>query len=255
MGWLDAARGGAVDLEALEALGAEVEAAGYTHALLLGMGGSSLGPEVLSQTFGARPGFPRLLVLDSTNPAQIARIEAQIDPASTLYLVASKSGSSLEPDILHRYFFQQAERALGPGNAGARFIAITDPGSKLETLALRDGFLAHAVLGRSPRSAVAIRYCPTSAWSRRPSSGSMSQRSSRPSPPWCARAGPARHLQPTPASCWARRSVRPPAPGGTSLTLTASGPHRRDRRLARAADRRKHRQARAMASSARRRDR
>jgi len=146
LGWLDAARGGAIDLEALRALGAEVEEAGYTHALLLGMGGSSLGPEVLSQTFGARPGFPRLLVLDSTDPAQIARIEAQIDPARTLYIVASKSGSTLEPDILHRYFFQQAERGLGPGNAGARFIAITDPDSRLETLARRDGF-ARVFLG------------------------------------------------------------------------------------------------------------
>jgi transaldolase/glucose-6-phosphate isomerase len=146
LGWLDAAKGGAVDIEALQALGAEVEAGGFTHALLLGMGGSSLGPEVLSETFGARPGFPRLFALDSTDPAQIARIEALTDPARTLYIVASKSGSTLEPDILHRYFFQQAERALGPGNAGKRFIAITDPGSKLETLARRDGF-AHVFLG------------------------------------------------------------------------------------------------------------
>jgi transaldolase/glucose-6-phosphate isomerase len=146
LGWLDAARGGAVDIEALEALGEEVGSAGYTQALLLGMGGSSLGPEVLSETFGAKPGFPHLLVLDSTDPAQIARIEARIDPATTLYIVASKSGSTLEPDILHRYFFQQAERTLGPGNAGARFIAITAPGSKLETLARRDGF-AHVFLG------------------------------------------------------------------------------------------------------------
>jgi transaldolase/glucose-6-phosphate isomerase len=146
LGWLDAAKAGAVDLEALAALGAEVEAGGFTHALLLGMGGSSLGPEVLSETFGARPGFPKLFALDSTDPAQIARVEALTDPTRTLYIVASKSGSTLEPDILHRYFFQQVERALGPGNAGKRFIAITDPGSKLETLARRDGFL-HVFLG------------------------------------------------------------------------------------------------------------
>ncbi len=146
LGWLDAAAAGAVDVEALAALSAEVESGGFTHALLLGMGGSSLGPEVLAETFGARPGFPRLLALDSTDPAQIARVEALTDPAKTLYIVASKSGSTLEPDILHRYFFQQAERALGPGNAGSRFIAITDPGSKLEILARRDRF-RHIFLG------------------------------------------------------------------------------------------------------------
>jgi transaldolase/glucose-6-phosphate isomerase len=146
LGWLDAAKAGAVDVEALAALSAEARAGGFTHALLLGMGGSSLGPEVLAETFGAKPGFPQLFALDSTDPAQIARIEALTDPAKTLYIVASKSGSTLEPDILHRYFFQQVERALGPGNAGSRFIAITDPGSKLETLARRDRFL-HVFLG------------------------------------------------------------------------------------------------------------
>jgi transaldolase/glucose-6-phosphate isomerase len=142
LGWLDAGKGGAVDLEALEALQAQVKAGGFAHALLLGMGGSSLGPEVLAQTFGSRPGFPELLVLDSTDPAQVRRTERKIDPKSTLFIVSSKSGSTLEPDILHRYFFDVAGKALGgEAEAGARFIAVTDPGSKLEQTAKDQNFL------------------------------------------------------------------------------------------------------------------
>ena len=140
MGWLAAGRGGAVDLAALKALSAQVKAGGYSHALLLGMGGSSLGPEVLSRTFGPASGHPPLLVLDSTDPTQIARIAAIIDPARTLYIVSSKSGSTLEPDILRAYFFALAEKALGAGKAAAHFIAVTDPGSRLEADARRDGF-------------------------------------------------------------------------------------------------------------------
>ena len=137
LGWLPAARGERVDVAALEAFSAEV--AGFTHVLLLGMGGSSLGPEVLAETFGTRPGHPKLLVLDSTDPDQISRFEAQIDPAKTLFIVASKSGSTLEPDILHRYFFEVASKALGQP-AGASFVAITDPGSKLEATAKSQSF-------------------------------------------------------------------------------------------------------------------
>jgi transaldolase/glucose-6-phosphate isomerase len=135
LSWLDAGQGRDIDLAALQAFQAEVKAAGFAHALLLGMGGSSLGPEVLAQTFGAQPGFPELLVLDSTDPAQVRRLRAKIDPKSTLFIVASKSGSTLEPDILHRYFFDEASKALGEAEAGAHFIAITDPGSKLEETA------------------------------------------------------------------------------------------------------------------------
>ncbi len=146
MAWLDAAAGRCVELAALDSLSEEVRAAGYRDALLLGMGGSSLGPEVLGQTFDPAPGFPKLHVLDSTDPAQIARVEASLDLARTLFIVASKSGSTLEPDILHRYFYARAEQVLGPGRAGAHFIAITDPGSKLEAAARQDGF-AHIFPG------------------------------------------------------------------------------------------------------------
>jgi transaldolase/glucose-6-phosphate isomerase len=139
LGWLDASKGEAVDFPALEAFQAEVKARGFTHVLLLGMGGSSLGPAVLAETFGPQAGHPHLLVLDSTDPGQIGRMEAQIDPANTLFIVSSKSGSTLEPEILRRYFFELAGKALG-GPAGANFIAVTDPGSALEVTAKRDGF-------------------------------------------------------------------------------------------------------------------
>jgi transaldolase/glucose-6-phosphate isomerase len=140
LGWLQAGCGQAIDLAALTALQTDVKAAGFTHAILLGMGGSSLAPEVLAQTFGVRPGMPELLILDSTDPAQIRRIEAQIDPAATLFIVSSKSGSTLEPDILHRYFFDLVARAVGPVAAPTHFIAVTDPGSQLEETARREGF-------------------------------------------------------------------------------------------------------------------
>jgi transaldolase/glucose-6-phosphate isomerase len=140
LGWLDAATGAAVDVDELEAFGRDVAARGFAHAVLLGMGGSSLGPEVLAETFGPTAGRPALLVLDSTDPGQVARVAAQIDPARTLFVMASKSGSTLEPDILHRYFFDLVERTVGAGAAGDRFVAITDPGSKLEETARRQGF-------------------------------------------------------------------------------------------------------------------
>lgn len=140
LGWLPAAKGLRIDLDGLEAFRDEIAAAGFIHILLLGMGGSSLGPEVLAETFGARPGHPKLLVLDSTDPDQVARLQAQIDPARTLFIVASKSGSTLEPDILHRHFHALACEALGADKAGAAFVAITDPGSQMEATAKAQGF-------------------------------------------------------------------------------------------------------------------
>jgi transaldolase/glucose-6-phosphate isomerase len=140
LGWLDAAKAGCVDLTGLEGLGEAVRTRAFSHAVLLGMGGSSLGPEVLAETFGPAPGFPELIVLDSTDPAQVRRVAGEIDPARTLFLVASKSGSTLEPDVLHSYFFDEVEAVVGKGKAGEHFIAITDPGSKLESLAREQGF-------------------------------------------------------------------------------------------------------------------
>ncbi|MGI4881386.1 MAG: bifunctional transaldolase/phosoglucose isomerase, partial [Janthinobacterium lividum] len=144
LGWLAAGKGEQVDVDALEALGRD--ARGYADAVLLGMGGSSLGPEVLAHMFEPRAGCPRLHVLDTTDPGQIGTVAAAIDPARTLFIVASKSGSTLEPEILRAYFFDLVERAVGSGNAGRQFIAVTDPGSKLEKTAKADGY-AHVFSG------------------------------------------------------------------------------------------------------------
>jgi transaldolase/glucose-6-phosphate isomerase len=111
-----------------------------SHILLLGMGGSSLCPEVLSVTFGAIEGFPELHVLDSTDPAQVKAFEGKVDLERTLFIVSSKSGSTLEPNIFKGYFFQRVKERLGEEGAGRRFIAITDPGSKLQAVAEADGF-------------------------------------------------------------------------------------------------------------------
>jgi transaldolase/glucose-6-phosphate isomerase len=146
LGWLD------IDetrerIDGLTKLAADIRQQGFSHVLLLGMGGSSLGPEVLAETFGQQPGSPRLLVLDSTDPAQIRTIENKIDPARTLFIVSSKSGSTLESNILKQYFFERATTALGADQAGSRFIAITDPGSKLQAIAERDRF-RHVSFGK-----------------------------------------------------------------------------------------------------------
>ena len=111
-----------------------------THALLLGMGGSSLAPEVLKMTFGDRDGFPQLHVLDSTDPSQVQAFAGRVDLAKTLVIVASKSGSTLEPNILKQYFFEQVRAAVGAEQVGSRFIAITDPGSQLDRLAQQEQF-------------------------------------------------------------------------------------------------------------------
>jgi len=113
---------------------------GFAHALLMGMGGSSLCPEVLQMTFGKNNGYPEFHVLDSTDPAQIKAVADKLDLARTLFIVSSKSGSTLEPNIFKQYFFERAQQAVGAENAGSRFVAITDPGSKAELMARAEGF-------------------------------------------------------------------------------------------------------------------
>ncbi len=140
LGWLAVAEDQIAHANQLADVAKDVKAEGFTHALLLGMGGSSLCPEVLSKTFGKIPGFPELLVLDSTDPAQIKAIESGIDVKKTLFIVSSKSGTTLEPNIFKQYFFERATQASGAERAGKQFIAITDPGSKLQTVAEADKF-------------------------------------------------------------------------------------------------------------------
>lgn len=145
LGWLNIAEEQRKRIGSLVNLAEDIRRQDFSHIVLLGMGGSSLGPEVLAETFGRRDG-PTLLVLDSTNPAQIRTTESKIDPARALFIVSSKSGSTLEPNILKQYFFECVTRATGADQAGSRFIAITDPGSKLQTIAERDRF-RHVAFG------------------------------------------------------------------------------------------------------------
>jgi transaldolase / glucose-6-phosphate isomerase len=140
LGWLDVADAQLRTMPALNEFAAEVRAQGYTDALLLGMGGSSLGPEVLAETLGSAPGFPTLHVLDSTDPRQVTDFERKIDLGRTLFIVSSKSGTTLEPNVLMEYFFQQAANVIGAKDAARHFVAITDPGSKLEKLANERAF-------------------------------------------------------------------------------------------------------------------
>ena len=143
LGWLDAPGLSRELLPNLDALFTECQQEGITHALLLGMGGSSLAPEVLSKTFGARENRGKLgvqvTILDSTDPDQI-RSAARISPfEQTLYIVSSKSGTTSEVESLFKYFYHRAKRKLGD-QASKHFVAITDPGTALEKLALNLGF-------------------------------------------------------------------------------------------------------------------
>ena len=146
LGWLGITDDQLAHSGHLTALAAEVKAAGFKHAVLLGMGGSSLCPEVLRLTFGKIAGFPELHVLDSTDPAQIRAIEAKIDLKNTLFIVSSKSGGTLEPNIYKQYFFARVKEAVGEKEAGSRFVAVTDPGSKMQHVAEADKF-RHIFLG------------------------------------------------------------------------------------------------------------
>jgi glucose-6-phosphate isomerase len=140
MGWIDIVERQQQELGNLAELGADVETGGFKSVLLLGMGGSSLCPEVLAITFGQQDGFPALHIVDSTDPAYVKAALDKVKLAETLVVVASKSGSTLEPNILKQYFFDQMKFAVGDDQAGSHFIAITDPGSKMEQVAKTDAF-------------------------------------------------------------------------------------------------------------------
>ena len=147
LGWLDVVDEQKAQHEQLDKLAKEVRARGFEHILLLGMGGSSLCPEVLRMTFGRIPHFPTLHVLDSTDPAQVKAFEHQIEIPKTLFIVSSKSGSTLEPNIFKQYFFERTKQVVGSDKVGSHFIAVTDPGSKMQQVAEHDKFL-HIFFGR-----------------------------------------------------------------------------------------------------------
>ena len=139
LGWLDIIDAASAMLVPLQEFAGDVRAKGFSDVLLLGMGGSSLGPEVLAKSLGAAPGYPALHVLDSTDPEQVLRFAGNVDLARTLFIVASKSGTTLEPNALMDYFLARADAAAGSA-AASHFIAITDPGSQLQKTAEQNGF-------------------------------------------------------------------------------------------------------------------
>jgi transaldolase / glucose-6-phosphate isomerase len=140
LGWLTITEQQLANLATLQQFATEVKKAKFKHVLLLGMGGSSLCPEVLRMTFGKIAGFPELHVLDSTDPVQIKAVEKKLDLKRTLSIVSSKSGSTLEPNIFKQYFFERVKKAVGEELVGSRFVAVTDPGSKMQQVAESDKF-------------------------------------------------------------------------------------------------------------------
>ncbi len=140
MGWLQLPELMHQELSEISAFADEIRKEGTRHVVVLGMGGSSLAPEVLQAMFGGRPGYPELIVLDSTHPEAVAAVARRIDPRKTLFLVSSKSGTTLEPLSFYRYFWE-AVRATGAAPE-RQFAAVTDPGTPLEKLAEEERFRA-----------------------------------------------------------------------------------------------------------------
>ena len=138
--WLDIVDDGLARLDPLTSFAREIRAENFRDVVLLGMGGSSLGPEVLAQSLGSAAGFAALHVLDSTDPQQIRALETRIDPERTLFIVSSKSGTTLEPNIFLDYFWSRIVALVGERQAGKQFAAVTDPGSRLQKVAEQKGF-------------------------------------------------------------------------------------------------------------------
>ncbi|MDH5776036.1 MAG: bifunctional transaldolase/phosoglucose isomerase, partial [Nitrospirota bacterium] len=134
LGWLTISQEQLPHISRLQAVAKDIQEAGFQHVLLLGMGGSSLCPEVLRMTYGVIDGYPELHVLDSTVPSQVRSFERHVDLVKTLCIVASKSGSTTEPLVFQKYFFERMRQVVGD-KAGQHFVAITDPGSLLEGVA------------------------------------------------------------------------------------------------------------------------
>ena len=140
LGWLSVTDLMRERLDELTAFAQGVRDEGTRTVVLLGMGGSSLGPEVLRQTFGSAAGYPKLIVLDTTVPEWVQAVTRTIDPSRTLFLVSSKSGGTIEPNVLYKHFRALVEDAVGSGKAGRHFVAVTDPDTSLGDLAQGEGF-------------------------------------------------------------------------------------------------------------------
>jgi glucose-6-phosphate isomerase len=142
LGWLHSPEVMAGNLARLQDFADEVRIEGFTQVLLLGMGGSSLAPEVFSKTFGGRDGYLELAVLDSTDPAAVLASAERLDLARTLFIVSTKSGGTVETASFFKFFYNRVAEAVGEARAGAHFVAITDPGSGLVEMAHRFNFRA-----------------------------------------------------------------------------------------------------------------
>jgi len=142
LGWLNIAGTMLESISRMKQLTSDLIHEGYTRAVLLGMGGSSLAPEVFKKTFGVRKGALDLAVLDSTDPDAILDIGSELDLNKTVFIVATKSGGTVETLSFFKYFYNQVLNEVGPKQVGGHFIAITDPGSKLVDLARKNGFRA-----------------------------------------------------------------------------------------------------------------
>jgi transaldolase/glucose-6-phosphate isomerase len=140
LGWLHITDDQLAHIQHLLGIAEDVRRTGFKDALLLGMGGSSLCPEVLRLTYGKISGFPELHVLDSTDPAQVKAARDRVDPGKTLFIVSSKSGSTLEPNIFKQYFFEETKKVVGADKVGQQFVAVTDPGSQMQRVAEGDRF-------------------------------------------------------------------------------------------------------------------
>ena len=140
LGWLDVSAEMRASVSTLGRFADEVRAEGFERVVLLGMGGSSLGPEALARIFGSADGYPELSVLDSVLPSEVRTVTDAIDPARTLFLVSSKSGTTVETSALYGHFRREVEASVGAENAGRHFVAVTDSGTPLARLAVRDGF-------------------------------------------------------------------------------------------------------------------
>ena len=140
LGWLHVIKEMAGQVANLTAFANEIKDSFFNHVVLLGMGGSSLGPEVIRQVIGSTGGYPTLMVLDSTSPSTLRSVTRQIDPARTLFIVSSKSGGTIEPNSFYKHFRKVVADTVGEADAGSHFITITDPGTSLVSLADEHGF-------------------------------------------------------------------------------------------------------------------
>jgi transaldolase/glucose-6-phosphate isomerase len=140
LGWLGSVADETTKLADYGEFATWVQSQGFTDAVVLGMGGSSLGPDVLAQTFAQVAGFPKLRVLDSTDPAQVRAMAAAVNMAKSLFIVSSKSGGTTEPNVMKDYFFDEVTKVVGASQAGQHFVAVTDPGSSLDKVARAQTF-------------------------------------------------------------------------------------------------------------------